>query len=376
MIIDSEKNLEKQLNKFNKIYSKMEGSQYFRFDAFKEMGFSDVSHFRDCYKNNWLSKLLNKSIKEKEKMIKAFKAGSLPGTSKNLWIEQQSFLKNMFIVDSSIPSEKASFIYAKQLLKKNKKILYIAQDKECIDEVRKFTEQNKIDCVIAEKICLRICKIDLETYSVLSVMLNTNSAISPLTNISVSDRMDMLIFFLGSYFELTKEGVERIMDKIPADLSSVNPLLQKVYAQVRPILIDKLNKIKPFLSQEYNKREDIFLNLVENNSMVASGENKTIAQMIAVLARIYFLELLSGKQGQEGYKYPKLIFPDVETEEGYGNFYFNISSGRPVQMVNFIYSNKENNYVKNNTAIFMKHINRNLYHIKTSYDDAIVEVKE
>lgn len=376
MIIDSEKNLEKQLNKFNKIYSKMEGSQYFRFDAFKEMGFSDVSHFRDYYKNNWLSKFLNKPIKEKEKIIKAFKAGTLPSTSKTLWIEQQSFLKNMFIIDSLVPSEKASFIYAKQLLKKNEKILYIAQDKECIDEVRKFTEQNKIYCVIAEKICIRIRKIDIATYSFLSVILNNNSAISPLTNISVSDRMDMLRFFLGSDFELTQEGVERIMVKIPADLSSVNPLLQKVYAQVRPILIDKLNKIKPFLSQEYNKREDIFLNLVENNSMVASGENKTTAQMIAVLARIYFLELLSGKQGQEGYKYPKLIFPDVETEEGYGNFYFNISSGRPVQMVNFIYSNKENNYVKNNTAIFMKHINRNLYHIKTSYDDAIVEVKE
>lgn len=376
MIIDSEKNLEKQLNKFNKIYSKMEDPRYFRFDAFKEMGFSDISHFRDYYKNNWLSKLLNKPIKEKEKIIKAFKAGTLPGTTKVLWIEQQSFLKNMFIIDSPVPSEKASFIYAKQLLKKNEKILYIAQDKECIDEIRKFTEQNKIDCVIAEKICVRIRKIDTETYSLLSVILNNNCAISPLTNISVSDGMDMLRFFLGSDFELTQEGVERIMDKIPTDLSSVNPLLQKNYAQVRSILIDELDKIKPFLSQEYNKHEDIFLTLVENKSMVASGENNTIAQMIAVLARIYFLELLYGKQGQEGYKYPKLIFPDVEKEESYGNFYFNISLGRQVQMVNFIYSNKENNYVKDNTAIFMKHINRNLYHIKTSYDDTIIEVKE
>lgn len=369
MIIDSEKNLEKQLNKFNKIYSKMEGHRYFRFDAFKEMGFSGVNHFKDYYKNNWLSKLLNKPIKEKEKIIKAFKAGTLPGTSKNLWIENQSFLKNMFIIDSLVPSEKASFIYAKQLLKKNEKILYIAQDKECVENIKKFTVPNEIDCVIAEKICMRIFKINNESYSLLSVMLNDNSSAYPLD-------IKILEFLLGSSLELTQEGVDKSIANMTNDFSSITPYLQRTYAKARDVLINKMTEIRPFLSETYNENEDIFLNLMKNKSLVVLACYPTIAAMVAVCARIYFFELIAKKQEHQEYKYPKLIFPDIEKEESYGNFYFNISFGRQVQMVNFIYSNKENNYVKNNTSIWMKHINGNLYHINTDYDDAIVEVKE
>jgi len=369
MIIDSRKNIEKQLSKFNKIYSKMEGSQYFRFDAFKEMGFSGISHFRDHYKNNWLSKLLNKSIKEKEKTIKAFKAGSLPGTSKTLWIEQQSFLKNMFIVDSPTPTEKASFIYAKDFLKKNEKIVYIAQDKECIDNMKKFTADNKIDCVIAEKICMRIFKINNESYSLLSVMLNYDSSVYPLD-------IKILEFFLGSSVELTQEGIDKSIANMTNDLSSIPPHLQRMYATTRNVLINKMTQIRPFLSETYNENEDVFLSLMKNKSLVVLACCPTIAAMVAVCARICFVELIAKKQENPEYKYPKLIFPDVEKEESYGNFYFNVSLGRQVQMVNFIYSNQENNYVKNNTAICMKHINGNLYHINTRYDDVIIEVKE
>jgi len=369
MIIDTEKNLEKQLQKFNKIYSKMEGSQYFRFDAFKEMGFLGISHFRDHYKNNWLSKFLNKPIKEKEKMIKAFKAGSLPGTSKTLCIEQQSFLKNISIVDSPNPTEKASFIYAKEFLKKNEKIVYIAQDKECIDNMKKFTVDNKIDCVIAEKICIRILKINNESYSLLSVMLNCNSSVYPLD-------IKILEFFLGSSVELTQEGVDRSIANMTNDFSSIPPPLQRMYGETRNILINKMTEIRPFLSETYNGNEDVFLNLMKNKSLAVLACCPTIAAMVAVCARICFVELIAKKQEHPEYKYPKLIFPDVEKEESYGNFYFNVSLGRQVQMVNLIYSNKENSYVRNNTAIFMKHINRNLYHINTGYEDEIIEVKE
>lgn len=369
MIIDSEKNLEKQLNKFNKIYSKMEGPRYFRFDAFKEMGFSGVNHFKDYYKNNWLSKLLNKPIKEKEKIIKAFKAGTLPGTTKVLWIEQQSFLKNMFIIDSPVPSEKASFIYVKQLLKKNEKILYIAQDKECIDNMKKFTVDNKIDCVIAEKICMRIFKINNESYSLLSVMLNYDSSVYPL-------HIKILEFFLGSSVELTQEGIDKSIANMTNDFSSIPTSLQRIYGETRNILINKMTEIRPFLSETYDGNEDVFLNLMKNKSLAVLACRPTIAAMVAVCARICFVELIAKKQEHPEYKYPKLIFPDVEKENSYGNFYFNVSLGRQVQMVNFIYSNKENSYVKNNTSIWMKHIKGNLYHINTDYDDAIIDVKE
>lgn len=373
MIIHRKKDINRELRRCNKVYK----------NKFATYGYYDISlnafqeiHFIHHEEKNLIYKLFNKAYWPNDKIIRNFKAGTIPKTNKDLWIERSIYFKNMFIVDSPVPSEKASFIYTKKLLARGEKFFYLAEHKECVELTKKCMSEYNIPCIFLDKICFRAFKIDsqfhLFIYNIIQYRIPyilkkiDYYKLSLIIDFLFQSRNDIKI-------EFTKKGIDYFIANIPSDFSKFTLAEQESYLEVKKIITEEMVKMKIFLCEIYDEDNDIFYNLMLNDNIIIPAKNTLMEVVVMTCVNLFFENDLPKKCLMKGYQYPKIITPCPKHIT-----YSYISCFKKDLGISYIiYSDKEEeNKNMPNVGLFLKHNKGNLYNIKTQYDDKIIDISK
>lgn len=372
MIIHRKKDIERELRRCNKVY-KNKFSTYGDYDislnAFQEI------HFIHHEEKNLIYKLFNRAYLPNDKIIRNFKAGTIPKTNKDLWIEKSIYFKTMFIVDSPVSSEKASFIYTKKLLARGEKVFYLAEDKECVELAKNFMKESNIPYIFLDKICFRAFKIDLIFHLFIFNIIQCRMPFI-LKKIGFY-QLSLIIDFLFQSsndikIEFTKKGIDYFIANIPSDFSKFTLAEQESYLEVKKIITEEMVKMKIFLCEIYNEDNDIFYNLMLNDSIIIPAKNTLMEIVVMICVNLCFENDLPVKCLMEGYRYPKIITP---CPEQISHLYVPRFL-RGVGISYMFYSDKEEDKYMANSYLFLKHNKGSLYNIKTQYDDEIIDISK
>lgn len=383
MIIDRNKNLIKELNRIKnpKRFNDLT-------EISKNLGFSSYNELYYKYNSKFIDEFLNKPSKNNSEFINTLKAGSIPDSTCDFWLESKNLSSHVYIVDSYKPSEKASLIYLKKLLsKKNKSTIYMTEDKYSFDKIKKFTLERDIKEISLEELCFKCENISYDLYIIFDILIckTTNSLV--LNNIPASQREAIYNFLLNNRksIEFTKEGLDEIEKEMPSDYTNINTSLIPLYEEVRSALIKSFNIIKSFLSDSYSKDKDIFLHLENKENILIYTQNSLNSLFTAFLIKCYFeFMIINFDIDRENLhkSIQNMIFPVLDLNEN--NTFSNIlahferymSISRSARCCHFFYCNSEseNFYLKYNTSNAIVHLDKNIYKIKTRNEETIIEV--
>lgn len=381
MIIDKKKNLYKELLRIHRSNKKknpgfMEHEGHTMHYVFINSGFDSLRDFKEKYGRNKLKEILNKPVYNNDLFMKTFKAGVVKGTQLDFWLEKSILTRyGAFINESVNTTEKCSFIYACELLRKNEKIFYVIDDENTCKAAINFMNNNKVNHKIIEKVCFNVFNMDDYFYVFLDLMLLKRE--SSLVE-DDKKRYELYNFFFNSDYknmEFSKEAIDKFKKEKRAIFPYKNDEEKEMYNRIHTALSEYLDEIYPFLSEQYCIEEDVFLNMQKGESFLLASENSIHSYLIIQCARFFYcyIEQLQSPTKEENAKriiIPHLIIPAIENitlvcllKNSYLPPYNNAFT--------FYYGNQENDLFKMNTGFYLKHKKGTLYDVSSFFEKNI-----
>jgi len=381
MIIDKKKNLYKELLRIHRS-NKEKNRSFMEYDGhtihnvFMNSGFESFKDFKTKYRGSKFKEILNKPVYNNDLFMKTFKAGIVKGTDLDFWLEKSILTRyDAFINESVNTTEKCSFIYACELVRKNEKIFYVIDDENTFKAVINFVNNNKVNHKIIEKVCFNVFNMDDYFYIFLDLMLLKRK--SSLVE-DDKKRYELYNFFFNSDYkslEFSKEAIDKFKKEKRTIFPYKDDEEKEMYEQVYTALSEYLDKIYPFLSEQYSIEEDVFLNMQKGENFILASENNIHSYLIIQCARFFYcyiehLQSLTKVENAKKIIIPHLIIPAIENitlmcllKNSYLPPYNNAFT--------FYYGNQENYLFKMNTGFYFKHKSGTLYEVSSFFEKNI-----